>query len=81
MARMSDEELNKLHETVAEGIKTLEQQSEEFRGHARILWCGLAIELDEEETLDHLVGMAAFAQDQAQKVIASDTPDPGIIVH
>ena len=80
LTKMSDDELHALAEVLSEGIRTLEQQSEAFGERARIYWCALAMQLDEEETLDHLVAMAAFAEEQ-KKVVAVHTPDPGLIVH
>ena len=38
------------------------------------------MQLKEEETLDHLVAMAAFAEEQ-KKVVAVHMPDPRLIVH
>jgi len=81
LAQMSDDDLNTLHEAVAEGLITLKQQSETFGGKARILMLALAIQLDEKEILDYLVGLAILAEVQAQKTVASQTEYPKSIVH
>jgi hypothetical protein len=81
LAQMSDDDLNTLHETVADCLITLKQQSEAFGGRARILTLALAIQLDEKKILDYLVGLAILAEDKAQKTIASQTESPNSIVH
>ena len=82
LAQMSDDDLNTLHEAVAEGLITLKQQSEAFGGRARILMFALAIQLDEVEILEYLLGLAILAKHQAQKkTVASQTESPNSIVH
>jgi hypothetical protein len=81
LAQMSHDDLNTLHEAVAEGLKTLKQQSEAFAGKARIIMLALAIQLDEKEILDHLLALAILAKDQAKKTVASQTESPNPIVH
>ena len=82
LAQMSHDDLNTLHEAVAEGLKMLKQQSEAFAGKARILMLALAIQLDEKEILDHLLALAILAKDPAQeKPGASQTESPNSIVH
>jgi hypothetical protein len=78
---MSDDDLNALHEVVADCLITLKRQSDAFGGKARILTLALAIQLDEEEILDYLVGLAILAEDKAKKTIASHTESPNSIVH
>ena len=41
----------------------------------------LAIQLDEKEILDYLVGLAILAEDRAKKTVASQTESPNSIVH
>ena len=41
----------------------------------------LAIQLDEKEILDYLVGLAIVAEVKAQKTIASQTESPNSTVH
>ena len=82
LAQMSDDDLNTLQEAVAEGLITLKQQSEAFGGKAQILMLALAIQLDEKEILDHLVGLAILSEHQARKkTAASQTESPNSIVH
>ena len=81
LAQMSDDDLNTLHEAVAEGLIALKQQAEAFGGKARILMLALAMQLDEKEILDYLVGLAIFAEGGAQKTIASQTEYPNSIIH
>ena len=78
---MSDDDLNTLHKAVAECLITLRQQSEAFGGKARILMLALAIQLDEKEILDYLLGLAILAKDRAQKTVASQTEYPNSIIH
>jgi hypothetical protein len=82
LAPMSDDDLNTLHGAVADCLITLKQQSETFGGKARILMLALAMQLDEVEILDYLVGLAILAKHQAQKkTVASQTESPSSIVH
>jgi hypothetical protein len=81
LAQMSDDDLNTLHEAVSEGLITLKQQSEAFGGKAGILMLALAIQLDEKEILDYLVGLAILAKDKAQKTVASQTEYSNSIIH
>ena len=81
LAQMSDDDLNALHAAVADCLITLKQQSDAFGGKARILTLALAIQLDEEEILDYLVGLAIVAEVKAQKTIASQTESPNSTVH
>ena len=81
LAQMSDDDLNTLHEAVADCLITLKQQSEAFGGRAQILTLALAIQLDEKKILDYLVGLAILAEHKAQKTIASQTESPNSIVH
>ena len=51
-------------------------------GRLQTLILALAIQLDEGEILDHLVGLAILAKHQAQKkTVASQTESPDSIVH
>ena len=81
LAQMSDDDLKTLHGAVADCLVTLKQQSEAFGGKARILMLALAIQLDEKEILDYLVGLAILAEDRAKKNVASQTESPSSIVH
>ena len=82
LAQMSDDDLKALHGAVAECLITLKQQAEAFGGKARTLLLALAIQLDEAEILDYLVGLAILAKHQAQKkAVASQTESPNSIVH
>jgi hypothetical protein len=81
LAQMSDDDLKTLYGPVADCLITLKQQSEAFGGKARTLMLALAIQLDEVDILDHLVGLAILAKHQAQKKIASQTESPNSIVH
>jgi hypothetical protein len=82
LAQMSDDDLKTLHGAVAESLITLKQQSEAFGGKARILMSALAIQLDEAEILDYLVGLAILAKHLSpKKTVASQTESPNPIVH
>ena len=82
LAQMSDDDLKTLHGAVADCLITLKQQSETFGGKARILMLALAIQLDQGEILDDLVGLAILAKHQAQKkTVASQAESPNSIVH
>ena len=82
LAQMSDDDLKTLHGVVAECLITLKQQSEAFGGKAHTLMLALAIQLDQGEILDDLVGLAILAKHQAQKkTAASQTESPNPIVH
>jgi hypothetical protein len=82
LVQMSDDDLITLHGAVADCLITLKQQSEAFGGKARILMSALAIQLDEVEILDHLVGLAILAKHLSQKkLVASQTESPNPIVH
>ena len=81
LAQMSDDDLKTLHGVVADCLITLKQQSEAFGGRARILMLALAMQLDEKEILDYLVGLAILAEDQAKKTVASQTEYPNLTVH
>jgi hypothetical protein len=82
LAQMSDDDLKTLRGAVADCLITLKQQSEAFGGKARTLMLALAIQLDEIEMLDHLVGLAILAEHQGQKkTVASQTKSPDSIVH
>jgi hypothetical protein len=81
LAQMSDDDLKTLHGVVADCLITLKQQSEAFGGKARILMLALAMQLDEKEILDYLVGLAILAEDRAKKTVASQTESPNSIVH
>jgi len=82
LAQMSDDDLKTLHGAVADCLITLKQQSEAFGEKARTLMLALAIQLDEAEILDHLLGLAIIAKHQAQKkTAASQTESPNSIVH
>jgi hypothetical protein len=82
LAQMSDDDLKTLHGAVADCLITLKKQAEAFGGKARTLMVALAIQLDEAEILDHLVGLAILAEHQAQKkTAASETESPNSIVH
>jgi hypothetical protein len=82
LAQMSDDDLKTLHGAVADCLITLKKQAEAFGGKARTLMVALAIQLDEAEILDHLVGLAILAEHQAQKkAAASQTESPNSIVH
>ena len=81
LAQMSDDDLKTLHGAVADCLITLKKQAEAFGGKARTLMVALAIQLDEVEILDHLVGLAILAKDKAQKTVASQTTYPNSIIH
>ena len=82
LAQMSDDDLKALHGAVAECLITLKQQAEAFGGKARTLLLALAIQLDEAEILDYLVGLAILAKHQAQKKsFTPKTESPNSIVH
>ena len=82
LAQMSDDDLKTLHGAVADCLITLKQQSEAYGEKARTLMLALAIQLDEAEILDHLLGLAIIAKHQAQKkTAASQTESPNSIVH
>jgi hypothetical protein len=79
LAQMSDDDLKTLHGVVADCLITLKQQSETFGGKAQTLMLALAIQLDEAEILDYLVGFAILAEQQAKKPVAPQTASPTIV--
>jgi hypothetical protein len=82
LAQMLDDDLKTLDGVVAECLITLKQQSEAFGGNARTIMLALAIQLDQGEVLDYLVGLAILAKHQAQKKpVAPQTESPNSIVH
>ena len=66
-APMSEEQLNTLHKAVAEGMKVLQQQSQDHLGRASVLWSALACQMEDDGALDQLAAAATWAKAQANQ--------------
>jgi len=70
-APMSDDQLNTLHKAVAEGIRVLQQQSQDHLGRASVLWFALACQMEHDGALDQLEAAATWAKDQTSQALNS----------